>query len=190
MPGDNLDKSWTVFCQREDSRWDAWLLSRANSLRPWRPAGQVAVESLGAMAIPLRMGLLVTHWVSFLELPHKDPKLGRGELKTNKCILSHCWRADTEVTVLAGWVPFQRPSQLPGSSATFGVPWLVDAPLQALPPPPCMCLCPNVPLLTRTQVRLNLGLSLIYSELILTSSHLQRPHFPKRSHSQVPRVRT
>lgn len=47
----------------------------------------------------------------------------------------------------------------------------------------CVCLCSNFPLLVRTPVLLDLGLTLIQYELIYTQLHLT--YFQIRSHSQV-----
>lgn len=68
--------------------------------------------------------------------------------------------------------------RLPG---ILGIPWLAKCIAQSLPPSPPAIFpmslsCPNFPLLIRTPVR---------RDLILTGSHLLRPYFQVRSHSQV-----
>lgn len=53
-----------------------------------------------------------------------------------------------------------------------------------------VCLDPTFPLLIRTSVILDLGLTLLQYNLMDTRSHLQRLSFQIRSHSQVPAVWT
>lgn len=65
--------------------------------------GHMAVESLDAITVTQRMGLQVTHWVSYVGLLHKL----KGSAQ-HKCILSQFWRAAARVQGVGGLVLFPR----------------------------------------------------------------------------------
>lgn len=118
---------------------------------PCRLMGHMAVESLVAIMVTQRMGLQVTHWVSYVGL------LQEGGSAQQKCFLSQFCRAQPKFRVLAGLALFQRlggriPLPVPGGD---GHPWCPLACRRTTPssasvfrwPPACVCLCPDVPLL-------------------------------------------